>query len=258
MLLEQQGVRLVLNTARITGCEADHQAHTAQLAARGVGYVSMGWMDNVSQRIAPEQLAACIRLIHRARLVPISCRCRADTDMAGPMRCASVLVHCSQGRSRSAALVTAYIAAVQGVSVAAALQLVQARRSIANPNIGFQRQLMALEQTGFFRALHRELRQLTGARRLALDTPTLASPTARTPLCVLSPSAHKAAPTPRHAPSLMSPRAGHAHEEAADQASPMHVRQKRRFFPRAEDAAERPGEDLGGVVDDLHALSIDL
>lgn len=58
-----------------------------------------------------------------------------------------VLVHCVQGISRSASIVTAYLMMVQGASLTHALGLMRAARPIAQPNPGFMRQLKALEAT---------------------------------------------------------------------------------------------------------------
>ena len=55
----------------------------------------------------------------------------------------AVLVHCTQGASRSVALVMAYLIKYQRMSVADALTLVQSRRKCAQPNDGF---MMALQQ----------------------------------------------------------------------------------------------------------------
>jgi len=81
----------------------------------------------------------------------------APTAPSGPvLRGGSVLVHCYAGRSRSATIVVAYVAAVQGVSISTALDLVQSRRPVAQPNMNFMRQLLAMEADGLFLRLHAE------------------------------------------------------------------------------------------------------
>ena len=53
----------------------------------------------------------------------------------------SVLVHCHQGKSRSVALVAAYLCAVKGFTLPKALKLIQGARPFAQPNPGFMQQL---------------------------------------------------------------------------------------------------------------------
>lgn len=52
-----------------------------------------------------------------------------------------VLVHCQQGKSRSASIVAAYLIATHGLSVDAAVATLKARRPIVAPNRGFLEQL---------------------------------------------------------------------------------------------------------------------
>lgn len=56
-----------------------------------------------------------------------------------------VLVHCTQGMSRSVSFVVAYLIKYHGRSFAEALAHVQRARSCAMPNDGFQRQLQLFE-----------------------------------------------------------------------------------------------------------------
>ena len=56
-----------------------------------------------------------------------------------------ILVHCHQGVSRSATLVTAYIAWKENLPILDALMYVKARRKIVSPNAGFLEQLKAYE-----------------------------------------------------------------------------------------------------------------
>ena len=71
----------------------------------------------------------------------------------------SVLVHCASGRSRSSAIVVAYVAARTGLSVSEALTHIRRRRPLAKPNDHFMRQLEAMEASTL-RPLHRELVEL--------------------------------------------------------------------------------------------------
>jgi dual specificity phosphatase 12 len=52
-----------------------------------------------------------------------------------------ILVHCAAGRSRSVSAVIAYLIKSRAWTFEAALKHVQERRSVANPNTGFQHQL---------------------------------------------------------------------------------------------------------------------
>jgi protein-tyrosine phosphatase len=56
-----------------------------------------------------------------------------------------VFVHCIIGKSRSAAVVIAYLMQHHKMSLKAAYEHVKQQRSIIQPNDGFMKQLMALE-----------------------------------------------------------------------------------------------------------------
>ena len=62
-----------------------------------------------------------------------------------------------QGRSRSATAVIAYIMASDGKSFTAALQLVQSRRKMAEPNPTFQERLKEFEKSDILKQLRSEL-----------------------------------------------------------------------------------------------------
>eukprot|EP00455_Lapot_gusevi_P056251 TRINITY_DN9311_c0_g1_i1.p1 TRINITY_DN9311_c0_g1~~TRINITY_DN9311_c0_g1_i1.p1 ORF type:complete len:244 (-),score=40.61 TRINITY_DN9311_c0_g1_i1:126-857(-) len=59
-----------------------------------------------------------------------------------------VLVHCLEGRSRSASIVIAYLMHSQKLSYQDALALVRSKRPIAEPNEGFAEQLRRFQQAG--------------------------------------------------------------------------------------------------------------
>ena len=61
----------------------------------------------------------------------------------------NVLVHCTGGRSRSAAIITAYLMSSLQYTFDHAFSLVKGARSLANCNSGFERQLRAFESSHF-------------------------------------------------------------------------------------------------------------
>uniref|UniRef100_A0A8C6H7D3 Dual specificity phosphatase 28 n=1 Tax=Mus spicilegus TaxID=10103 RepID=A0A8C6H7D3_MUSSI len=59
----------------------------------------------------------------------------------------SCLVYCKNGRSRSAAVCTAYLMRHRGHGLDRAFQMVKSARPVAEPNLGFWAQLQKYEQT---------------------------------------------------------------------------------------------------------------
>ena len=72
-------------------------------------FLHLGWVDSEEQEVEEQALLGACRFIHEAR--------RAGDG---------VLVHCAQGKSRSATVVTAYVAALHALPVTEALARVQA------------------------------------------------------------------------------------------------------------------------------------
>ena len=60
----------------------------------------------------------------------------------------SVLVHCVQGKSRSATLVAAYLMRYHGMTAQEAIDHIHSKRPLADPNPGFRRQLQSYEDGG--------------------------------------------------------------------------------------------------------------
>ncbi|XP_071351992.1 dual specificity protein phosphatase 14 isoform X2 [Trachinotus anak] len=89
------------------------------------------------------------------------------------------LVHCTAGRSRSPALIMAYLMRFRGLSLRQAHEQVLLQRPFIRPNAGFWRQLMDYERTLFSRNTVRMVRTSSGVLPEALqdseDTRTTAA-----------------------------------------------------------------------------------
>ncbi|XP_060929855.1 dual specificity protein phosphatase 14-like isoform X1 [Limanda limanda] len=81
----------------------------------------------------------------------------------------ATLVHCTAGRSRSPALVMAYLMRCEGLSLRRAHEQVLDQRPFIRPNAGFWRQLMDYERTLFGRSSVRMARTSCGVLPEALQ-----------------------------------------------------------------------------------------
>ncbi|XP_041655512.1 dual specificity protein phosphatase 14 [Cheilinus undulatus] len=81
----------------------------------------------------------------------------------------STLVHCMAGRSRSPALIMAYLIRFEGVTLRRAHELVLEQRPFIRPNAGFWRQLMEYERSRTGRSTLRMARTSGGVLPEALD-----------------------------------------------------------------------------------------
>ncbi|CAG9818918.1 unnamed protein product [Phaedon cochleariae] len=70
-----------------------------------------------------------------------------DFIHAARLRDGNVLIHCLAGMSRSVTVAVAYIMSVSNLNWKEALKVVRAGRAVANPNLGFQKQLEDFECT---------------------------------------------------------------------------------------------------------------
>ena len=61
----------------------------------------------------------------------------------------NILVHCVQGKSRSASIVIYYLMKKYNYTYDRALELLRRKRSVVNPNKGFEQQLRQFEQINF-------------------------------------------------------------------------------------------------------------
>ncbi|KAG8465111.1 hypothetical protein KFE25_012474 [Diacronema lutheri] len=86
------------------------------------------WEDSEKYKMHEEELLDALRWA------------RQQTQAGNP-----VLVNCAQGQSRSGAFATAYLMATRDISAAEALESVQAKRPLVQPNTGFVAQLAELE-----------------------------------------------------------------------------------------------------------------
>uniref|UniRef100_UPI0037E96C80 dual specificity protein phosphatase 14 n=1 Tax=Semicossyphus pulcher TaxID=241346 RepID=UPI0037E96C80 len=81
----------------------------------------------------------------------------------------TTLVHCTAGRSRSPALIMAYLMRFEGLSLRRAHELVLQQRPFIRPNAGFWRQLMEYERTRSSRSTVRMVQTSSGVLPEALE-----------------------------------------------------------------------------------------
>lgn len=128
--LRKEGVTHIVNTAK--GLEIFGPKYLQGVATAkelGITFLELGWEDTTSFVIPETDLGRCVEFIHEAR------------GNGG-----SVLVHCAQGKSRSATAVIAYLMACydgKGVEFGEGLRIVQEQRKMANPNPTFTQVLQS-------------------------------------------------------------------------------------------------------------------
>jgi hypothetical protein len=127
--VEQKKITHIVNAAK--GLEKFFVAYGRQMPEvekRGVKIMKLDWVDTTTQTLWRErkwdQLEEAVVFIEEAQ-------------KAG----GRVVVHCAQGKSRSATVVIAYVMAKLNIGVDEALKLVQAKRPMAEPNAHFMEQL---------------------------------------------------------------------------------------------------------------------
>lgn len=138
-VLRELNVTCIVNTAMGCGTFAKnwelHEAENREFAV----VLNLDWQDDPRQLVTSEKLIEALQAINVAR------------EGGG-----AAMVHCMQGRSRSATVVVAYVMAKEGMRYRQALELVQRGRSQAQPNGGFQKALRDFEKEGLFKELNRE------------------------------------------------------------------------------------------------------
>lgn len=127
--LEKHNIRLVINAAKGLA------THFPKLKTVQQGYMEhniklqeMEWEDSC------EQVISIVDILRIARSIDGTLR-----------EGGAVLVHCAQGRSRSATIVIAYLMWSRTINYDASFQLVKRARDMAQPNTGFEAQLRAYE-----------------------------------------------------------------------------------------------------------------
>uniref|UniRef100_A0A3P9QDK2 Dual specificity protein phosphatase 14-like n=1 Tax=Poecilia reticulata TaxID=8081 RepID=A0A3P9QDK2_POERE len=133
-------------TARLYLGDLDSALNSAVLTSRNVSLIvnASGLPD------LPYPAADGLQVLH----VPVQDQPHAQlgqyfdpvTERIQQNQAGSTLVHCTAGRSRSAALVMAYLMRSEGLSLRQAHELVLERRPFIRPNAGFWRQLMEYER----------------------------------------------------------------------------------------------------------------
>ncbi|KAK9871426.1 hypothetical protein WA026_012803 [Henosepilachna vigintioctopunctata] len=114
-----------LNKHKITHILAIHD--TARRIHSDKHYLCVMASDSPDQNLS-QYFSLCNDFIHAARL-----------------RGGNVLIHCLAGMSRSVTVAVAYIMTVTNLNWKESLKVVKAGRAVANPNLGFQKQLQEFE-----------------------------------------------------------------------------------------------------------------
>ena len=89
--------------------------------------------------------------------IPIDDIIKGLTFIQNGLTSGNVLVHCAQGKSRSSTIVVAYVMASMKLSCVKALEYVQERRKMAQPNPGFLKRLAHLNSEDKFISFCKEL-----------------------------------------------------------------------------------------------------
>lgn len=139
-MLKKNNIKLIVNTANNVGQYVKgFPDKCVELEKNGVEIQHLGWQDCKEQILNEDQLVGALQAIERTR------------NAGG-----GALVNCMQGKSRSGAVVTAYVAAKNRWTIRQSLALVQEKRGSAQPNNNFMNQLRDYEKARLFKQLHAE------------------------------------------------------------------------------------------------------
>jgi len=105
-----------------------------------IQFCNLEWDDSSTQVLKPEDLKRALRFM-RERLVAGS----------------NVLTHCAAGQSRSVTVAVAYMIAFEAKNFNRALTAIKSRRTIADPNTGFRKQLDKLAKDGTLAKIGKEI-----------------------------------------------------------------------------------------------------
>ena len=134
--MQEKSITLVVNTAAGLECHFPKFAKIGQLYEQnGVKRLHLNYHDVVDQEIEWSELLFVLEAIQ-------------ETIKSGH----GVLVHCAQGRSRSSTVILAYLMWKNGMHYDEALEFVQSRRSMSQPNQGFESRLRSLYEVGTIRS----------------------------------------------------------------------------------------------------------
>lgn len=121
------------------------QVKILQLAHPDVKILKVPWIDDHEQLITTddqyETLGHAISFIHE-----------------GLIHGENIVVHCAQGRSRSATILCAYLMVLQGWDYETCIKFVKEKRSIAHPNESFEKQLIQFSKSKKFDEIHNSLK----------------------------------------------------------------------------------------------------
>lgn len=146
-IIEENDIGFVVNTARGLGKVFGKKFINAvtQHKTNGVVFVNLGLLDMPTQKLADEILEVGLKCIHEGLHVHKR----------------SVLVNCAQGKSRSASIVVAYIMCIKDTDYENALQIVKEKRKMAQPNIGFEKQLKQWRSSDAFLKTQKILKDIS-------------------------------------------------------------------------------------------------